>query len=95
VRSAGGRRFGDGEEGEVDVEGVENEMRDKRWERNPIPPQKGPLTRAEKRAERVKRDFPDPRAVKKQEEDGVVYKGWGAAFGEMEKAEGKIHGMAL
>jgi hypothetical protein len=95
VKSAGGRRFGDGEEGEVDVEGVENQMRDERWERNPIPPPKGPLTKAEKRAERLKRDFPDPRAVKKQDEDGVDYKGWGAAFDEMEKAEGKVHGMAL
>jgi hypothetical protein len=108
VKSTGrGRRFGDGdmdrEDGEVDVERAENEMRDKRWERNPGQAKKGPLTKREQRVERMKRDFPDPRAMKKQQQqetemqrgEGAVVKGWGAAFGEMEKGQGKSHGMAL
>jgi hypothetical protein len=66
-----GRRVGDGdgdvEEGEVDLEDVESAMKDKRWERNPILPEvhKAPLTKAEKRAERTKQDFPDPREVRR------------------------------
>lgn len=103
---ASGRRVGDGEaeEGEVDLEDVESEMKDKRWERNPVRPEvrKGPLTKAEKRAERLKKDFPDPREVRrlKQQDaeerqreaglpqEGVVLKGWGtAAFEEMEKKQ--------
>jgi len=66
-----GRRLGHGdsdvEEGEVDLEDVESAMKDKRWERNTIQPEvhKVPLTKAEKRAERTKKDFPDPREVRK------------------------------
>jgi hypothetical protein len=98
------RRFGDGDGAEdgVDVERVESEMKDKRWERNPVRAKKGPLTKAEQRAERIKRDFPDPRAMKRQQqqdvqrEEGVVVQGWGAAFGDLAKSQQeKGHGMAL
>jgi len=106
VKSSG-RRFGDGdgEEDEVDVEWVESEMRDKRWERNPVRARKGPLTKAEQRAERIKRDFPDPRVMRRQQqqqqqhaqrEEGVVVQGWGTAFGDLAKSQQeKSHGMAL
>jgi hypothetical protein len=104
VKSSG-RRFGDGdgEEDEVDVEWVESEMKDKRWERNPVRARKGPLTKAEQRAERIKRDFPDPRVMRRQQqqqdaqrEEGVVVQGWGAAFGDLAKnQQEKSHGMAL
>lgn len=101
-----GTRAGDGdtEEGEVDLEGVESEMKDRRWERNAVRPEvrRAPLTKAEKRAERLKKDFPDPRELRrlKQQDDeerqrqarlpqeGVVLKSWGtAAFEEMEKQQ--------
>jgi hypothetical protein len=96
------RRFGDGDgmEDGVDVERVESEMKDKRWERNPVRARKGPLTKAEQRAERIKRDFPDSRAMKQQQdgqrEEGVVVQGWGAAFGDLAKSQHeKGHDMAL
>jgi hypothetical protein len=105
---SGGRRVGDrdGEDDEVDVESVESEMKDKRWERNPVRARKGPLTKANQRVERIKRDFPDPKAMKReqqllqqdgQREEGVVVQGWGAAFGELTKnqQEEKSHGMVL
>ena len=132
------------------------EMKDKRWERNPVPQRQGPLSKAEQRVERVKRDFPRPRKIMRtyggrdrvpagrfsgmgsklerkdenfqqetarkarfkdelpsaqdvqerqqrqqiQKEGGVVVKGWGTAFGEMERnqrgrGEGTSRGMAL
>ena len=84
VKSTRGRRFGDGEEEEEDEEEEKQEqdgdddtepeevtkMKDKRWERNPVRPEKrkGPLTKAEQRAERIKGDFPDPRDMKKRQQ---------------------------
>lgn len=108
VKTSGRRRAPDAEdkeeEGEVDVGGAENEMKDKRWERNPVRAEArtGRLSKAEKRVQRVKRDFPHPSEVKRakpppgQVNDASVFKAWGAAaFEEMEKQHGQVHGMAL
>ena len=162
VRYTSGRGVGDEAdgEGEEEEEGVEPkeiaDMKDKRWERNPVPQRKGPLSKAEQRVERVKRDFPRPRKIMRtydrrdkvprssfsgmgakqerrdedfqreterrerfkdefpstqdvqqrqqiqqiQREGGVVVKGWGTAFGEMERdqrgrGQGTSRGMAL